>query len=161
MFFKLGRTSICELLSIVTSSAAPISSRCSSFQFFCRMWSIHESDCLQRSSITQVAWVLSFIMVTQCFAEHLQTRHSLQPNSDVRSHNLDQQATSNIMVAFSLHLTRQCSLSIYLGICNGCFGLPHISTAFTQDLTSEVGPKHILKLPPLSDQAGLIKIITQ
>ena len=50
---------------------------------------------------------------------------------------------------------------VYLG--NGCLDLPHIHipTAFTQDLTSEAGLKHILKLSALSDQAGLTTIITQ
>ena len=80
-----------------------------------------------------MVWALSFTMMTQCSAEHLQTRNSLQPNSDVKSTTMTSQhsgfATSTIRGGFSLHLTD-----------NGCLDLPHIPTAFTQDLTSEVGP---------------------
>ena len=50
-------------------------------------------------------------------------------------------------------------LLVYLDY--GSLDLPHIPNAFTQDLTSEVGPKHILKLSALSEQTGLTKIITQ
>ena len=102
-FLNLGRTSICELLSILTSSAYQYL-LCSSFQCFSRMWSLSLISCRGPAShkwhghCPSLWW--SNVLLTQCSAEHLQTRDTaFKHNSDVRSHNLDQPtlfATSTI-----------------------------------------------------------------
>ena len=131
---------ICELLSITTRLAAPIFGRCSSFQCFSRMWSMSLISCRGPASHKLHGHCPSPLL-TQCSAEHLQTRHSLQ--NQLRC-QIPQPGPTNIL--FNIHyevdlLTTLDQTLLLVYLYNSCLELPHIRTAFTQDLSREDGPR--------------------
>lgn len=146
MFSNFGRTSVCELLSIVTRSAAPISSRCTSFQCFSWMWSM--------SLVSFTSGHCPSPWGSRCcwaFADQTQLSNLIQipdPTTWTSQHSL-----LHPLWGWPSHYTyNQTLLLVYLG--NGCLDLPHITTAFTQDLTGEAGSKHMEKNPRIKTVDG-------
>ena len=85
---------------------------------------IKESGFLQRSSIPQVEWALSFSMVTHCSAEYLQTRHNLQTQLRCQ---IPQPGPAKILcyIHYEGGLLTTLDQMLYLG--NGCLDLAHIT----------------------------------